>query len=90
MKRLEEAGMTLNRSKCIFSNSDVTFFGHRVSDKGITPDPEKIKAITKIEAPTTKKELKSFLGIVNFLSKISPKLPELKRLLRELTKIKTV
>ena len=89
MKRLEEAGMTLNRSKCVFSKKEVTFLGHRVSDKGIAPDPEKVKAITEMGAPINRKQVKSFLGMVNYLSKFSPKLAELEGPLRELTKTNT-
>ena len=68
--------MTLNRSKCVFSKKEVTFLGHRVSDKGIAPDPEKVKAITEMGAPINRKQVKSFLGMVNYLSKFSPKLAE--------------
>ena len=71
--------MTLNRSKCIFFKNEVTFLEHRVSDKSIAPGHEKVKANTKMEALTNRKELKSFLGMVNYLRKFSPKLAELKR-----------
>ena len=79
MKRLEEAGMTLNRRKCIFPKNEVIFLGRRVSEKGIASAPEKVKAITKMEAPTNRKKLKSFLGMANYLNKFRPQLAELKR-----------
>ena len=86
MRKLEEAGMTLNRSKCEFRVSEVTFLGHKVGERGISPDPAKLAAIRDMRAPTNKSELKSFLGMVNFLSKFSPRLAELERPLRELQK----
>ena len=45
----------MNRSKRVFSKNEVTFLGHKVSDKGISPDPEKLKAITKMGALTNRK-----------------------------------
>ena len=86
MKRLEKAGLVLNRSKCVLYRNQVTFLGHRVSDKSIAPDPEKVKAIIKMGAPTDRKEIESFLEMVNYLSKFSPKLAEIERPLREWTK----
>ena len=41
MKRLEEAGIKLNRSKDVFSKNEVIFLRHRESDKGIAADSEK-------------------------------------------------
>ena len=46
MQRLENAGMTLNRSNCVFSKNEVAFLGHRVSDKDIASDPEKKQTTT--------------------------------------------
>lgn len=86
LKRLEESGMTLNRDKCEFKVREVKFLGHLVSGKGISADPEKVKAITEMEPPKNKSELKSFLGMVNYLSKFSGRLAELERPLRELQK----
>ena len=57
--------------------------------KVIVSDSEKVKATTKMEAPTNRKKLKSFLRMVNYLSKFNPKLAELERPLRELTKTNT-
>ena len=86
MRRLEKAGMTLNRNNCVFSKKEVTCLGPKVSDKGIALDPAKGKAITKMGEPINRKHLKSFIEIVNYLSKFSPKLAKLERPLREFTK----
>ena len=60
MKRLEEVGMTLNRSKCVFFKNEVIFLGYRVLDKGIVFDLEKVKVIIKMRVLINRKELKSF------------------------------
>ena len=40
--------------------------------RGVQPDPQKIKALTDMAAPNNKKELQAFLGIFNYLGKLSP------------------
>ncbi|KAK8775142.1 hypothetical protein V5799_031518 [Amblyomma americanum] len=51
---------------------EVTYLGHVVSRHGIRPDPEKLKALTAYEAPTTAKELKSFLGFASYFRRFIP------------------
>ena len=86
LERLQAAGMTLNKAKCEFSVKKIHFLGHVVSGRGIEVDPEKVKAIVNMTPPTNKSELKSFLGMVNYLSRVSSRLAELERPLRELIK----
>ncbi|UYV77006.1 hypothetical protein LAZ67_14002793 [Cordylochernes scorpioides] len=47
-----------------------------VSSEGLFIDEEKLNAITKMEAPRSTKELKSFLGMVNYLGKFIPNLAD--------------
>ena len=42
---IEQSGMTLNINKCMFHQSEVPFWGVIVSEEGIRPDPEKVKAL---------------------------------------------
>ena len=65
---------------------DVIFLGHKVSERGIEPDPEKVRTITDMKAPENKTELRSFMGMVNYLCKFSARLTEIQRPLRELGK----
>lgn len=59
-------GLRLRKDKCVFQASSVTFLGHRVDADGIWPLEEKIMAIKKSPAPTNKKELQAFLGMLGF------------------------
>ena len=61
--------------------SNVPFFGNIVTNKGIRPDPSKVQAIKDCL-----KDLQSFLGAVNFLSKFIPKLSKLRLPLQGLCK----
>ena len=65
LKRLLEAGVTLNLDKCVFSTKQVKFLGHVISSNGIEVDQDKVKAIADLPAPTNVQEVRTFLGMVN-------------------------
>lgn len=60
------AGVTVNLQKSQFGRSSIKFLGHIISGDGIHPDPDKIKAVKEFANPTTKKQLRAFLGLTNF------------------------
>ena len=66
--------MTLNKEKCVFKVKEVTYIGHKLTQEGINPDDEKVRAIKDIPAPTDKKGLDRLLGTVNYLGKFIPNL----------------
>ena len=84
LHRLENAGLTLNREKCPFSQSRVKFLGQVIDANGIRPDPDKIVAIQDVPTPGNVGDLRRFLGMVNHLSKFSPNLAQKTTPLREL------
>ena len=51
LKRLVEAGVTLNLDKCQFSTDRVKFLGHVISFSGSEADPEKLQAIADLPPP---------------------------------------
>ena len=84
LRRIEEAGATLNPQKCEFRKSKLTFLGHVIDKDGITADPEKTEAIVRMSPPTNVPELRRFLGMANQLGKFTPNLAEITQPLREL------
>ena len=62
-KCFKEAGLTLNNKKCRLGCTEIPLFGHIVSKNGISPDPEKIKAIINWPIPKNVKQVRAFLGI---------------------------
>ena len=62
------------------------FFGNIYTPEGIKPDPSKIDAIKRMEAPSAKQELQSFLGMVNYLSSYIHHMSDLTSNLRNLLK----
>ena len=71
-ERLKCYGLILNRKKCIFAVSEITFLGHRVSKKGAAPLEDKVTAIREFSRPRTMKGLRRFLGMVNFYRRFIP------------------
>lgn len=84
LNRLNEYGITINEQKCEIGRKEVTFMGHRLSSEGISPSEEKVDAIRRCRNPETVEELRSFLGLINYLGKFIPNLSTITAPLREL------
>ena len=82
---LQECGLTLNRDKCKFSVSEVTFFGYTISANGIRPTDETVTAIRNAPKPSSASEVRSFLGLVNYCSRFIPNLSTVAAPLQQLT-----
>lgn len=65
-ERFQDAGMRLQKNKCAFFQNSVTYLGHIIDKKGLHKCPRKVDAIVKVPRPNNIKELKSFLGLVNY------------------------
>jgi hypothetical protein len=65
-ERIQEAKLQLKASKCHFASNNINYLGHVVSDKGIAPDPAKIRAVADFPKLTTVKDLRSFLGLTSY------------------------
>ena len=59
--------------------------GHIVAAGGISPDPEKVKAVCEMPAPTDVAGVQRFLGMVTYMAKFVPGLAEKTAGLRVLT-----
>lgn len=70
--RLRKYGMVINVSKCVFGAPAVKFLGFNVSAAGIKPLKDKVEAIKQFPLPKTVKELRRFLGMLNFYRKFIP------------------
>ena len=65
-KRLREANVRLKPSKCHFVKPQVEYLGHVVSKDGLSPNPDKIKAVRDFPIPTNTTGVKAFLGLCNY------------------------
>ena len=59
----------MNPNKCAFSVLAGQFLGFMVLERGIEISQKTISAIDKVEAPTTKFELQSLIGKINFIQR---------------------
>ena len=66
LKRIQEAGLKVNAPKSFFARAELEYLGYWITRDGIKPLPKKIEAIMKIAEPKTKRELRSFIGVVNY------------------------
>ena len=74
LSRLEQTGMHLKKDKCAFLLPQVEYLGHQISQKGLHPTKEKVRAIVEAPAPQNVTQLKSFLGMLNYYGKFLPNL----------------
>ena len=84
--RLENAGYRLSENKSKFFKSQVEWIGHKTDQNGIRPLQDKLMAIQNLKQPNNEKELKSFLGAIQYLSKYIDNLSAQTDSLRQLLK----
>ena len=84
LKKLQDAGITLNREKCQFFVDEIEFVGHKINGSGICADDRKMAAIKELPTPTCVTDLRSFMGMCQQLSRFSPHLSKLSEPLRDL------
>jgi len=75
--RLQEYGVVINPSKCIFGQSKIKFLGYLVTPNGTQPLSTKIEALQHFPLPKTAKELRRFLGMLSFYRRFIPKAAEM-------------
>eukprot|EP00794_Sanderia_malayensis_P013568 gene13568-14969_t len=63
---IRNAGLKLKPSKCHFAQTSVKFLGFQIGDTGLTPDPEKVKAIKEYPVPKDLTELRRFIGMISY------------------------
>ncbi|KAI3358165.1 hypothetical protein L3Q82_003165 [Scortum barcoo] len=64
--RLSNASLTLNLAKCEFGKGTVLYLGQQVGQGQVCPVDAKITAIATFPVPTTRRELRRFLGMVGY------------------------
>ena len=86
LTRLENAGYKLSEIKSEFFKTEIEWIGHKIDQNGIRPLQDKLMAIKELKSPNNEKELKSFLGAIQYLSKYIHNLSAQTDILRQLLK----
>ncbi|BHF75335.1 hypothetical protein SprV_0501843100 [Sparganum proliferum] len=76
-ERLDQFGVVINPSKCALGVPSLDFLGHHVDAQGLRPLSSKVEAIRDFPAPTSKRQLQRFLGMVNFYRRFLPNCADL-------------
>ncbi len=66
LKRLRTKNMAVNAEKTYWAVEEVDYLGFRLTKQGVLPQPKKIRAIQAMQRPRNKKEVRSFIGMVNY------------------------
>ncbi|PKI66545.1 hypothetical protein CRG98_013072, partial [Punica granatum] len=67
--RLKEYKLRLNPAKCTFGTRSGKLLGFVVSERGIEVDPDKVKAIKELLLPSSVREVRGFLGRLNYIAR---------------------
>ena len=83
-------GYKLKPSKTRICRKEVEFLGHRISEQGIKPLEKNLKGALDFPVPSTVKQLRQFLGMVNFYRRHIPNCSQISQPLSSQTGGKTV
>ena len=64
--RLASANLKVNIEKSFFAKTELEYLGFWITREGIRPVSKKVEAIRAIAPPKTRKQLRSFIGMVNY------------------------
>lgn len=64
--RIRESKLKLRKTKCNFGYQEIKFLGFKISDGTVSPNMEKLRAITAMTPPDTIDKLQSYLGKVAY------------------------
>ena len=70
--RLATHGIVINPNKCLFGVSELEFLGHHINADGISPLPDKVQVVQDFPLPQSQRELRRFIGLVNFYHRFLP------------------
>lgn len=87
MQRCQERNVKLNKVK--LPRKEVAFMCHLISEKGLKPEPGKVKAVldTCMPTPTDVTSVRRFIGFTNYLKKFLPRLCDVSHFETSLSKI---
>ena len=86
LEKLREHQLYAKFSKCEFWLKEVSFLGHVLSGEGIAVDPSKIQAVTEWLAPTSVREIRSFLGLAGYYRRFIENFSKIAKPMTELLK----
>ena len=62
----------LSNLASVFGYTGLVFLGHKIGQEGVSPSEELVQKIQQLSPPSTKKQLRSFLGLVGYYRTFVP------------------
>jgi hypothetical protein len=66
LERLRKVNLKLNPLKCEFLRTEMIYLGHKITNQGIFPDPNKITTLQSYPTPTNVDEVRRFVAFANY------------------------
>ena len=85
LQALRDASLYCSTKKSQLFTTELDFLGHHISHRGIEPDVRKVEKIQNWPVPTNARDVRKFLGLVQYLAAFLPRLTEYRAVLSPLT-----
>ena len=82
--------LKLNPEKCQFFRPEVTYLGHKCTNKGVRPDSSKLEALQKYPVPEDRDAVRRFVAFANYYRRFIPDFAKWASPLNYLTRKKVI
>lgn len=73
LERFRKVNLKLNPLKCEFLRKEIMYLGHKITSKGIFPDPSKIEVLQNYSKPLNTDDVKRFVAFANYYRRFIPR-----------------
>ena len=89
LQKLREADLTVKQKKCQLAMSRCSYLGHVVGEGLVRPEHSKVDSVKQFQVPTTKSDVRTFLGLTGYYRKFIQEYAEIAAPLTDLTRKNT-
>ena len=86
LQKLWEADLTVKQKKCQLAMSRCSYLGHVVGEGLVRPEHSKVDSVKQFQVPTTKSDVRTFLGLTGYYRKFIQEYAEIAAPLTDLTR----
>ena len=89
LEQLKQFGLTANPKKCVWGVAEIEYLGYMVGRGKVSIPQLRVKALREYKRPMTKKDLKSYLGMLGYYRRFIPGFSSIALPLTEATSLKS-